>query len=260
MKRFKKILLETLILLYLAVVLTLVGIERSGLICTDLSVSVIDGTGGLFVEGADIKSIINKKEGQGAGSRLAGIKIGMLEAEIAKHPFVEKAEVYRTVKGSLQIDIWQRRPIIRVVNYNGESYYIDSNAAMMPLSDKYAARVPVATGSLDVPFSRRRLPVTGANDELGRTTVLADLYKLASYIDSHELYSPMIEQIHVYASHEFDLVPKVGPKIINFGKAERIEDKFFMLSAFYRHAPKFRNWAEYKSVNVKFKNQIVCTK
>ena len=42
-----------------------------------------------------------------------------------------------TIDGGLKVDVKQRNPIIRIINADGDSYYLDDEGKLMPLSDKY---------------------------------------------------------------------------------------------------------------------------
>jgi len=260
MKRLKHIALELGILLYLSVILFFVHRAHNQLVCEDIEVSIVDKSGNFFVEARDVVDIVNQKGDQGVGIPLRDINVLDLENEIEKHSSIASAEVFRCIDGKLRIHVTQRRPVVRVVNYNGKGYYIDSEAAMMPLSETYTARVPVATGNLNVPFIKGRTTDVTEDDELGRKSVLADLYTLAKMVDGDEFYSALIEQYYVDADNQFYLIPKMGPKIIEFGTLEHAEEKFFKLTAMYKSGFPLKGWSNYKKINLKFKNQVVCTK
>jgi len=67
-----------------------------------------------------------------------------LESTLNKNPIIEFAEVYVNVEGKLTAKVKQKTPIARVLGNN--SYYIDSNGGVMPLSKNYTERVPFVTG------------------------------------------------------------------------------------------------------------------
>lgn len=261
MKKLKKYALEAVIFLYLSVSLSFVYQEHKLLTCTKVDVSIVDGSGNFFVDEEDIVGVVNEGRNNNSGNLMSDINIGLLEAQIEKHPSIEKAEVYRCIDGRLKVDISQRKPIVRIVNYNGESYYLDTKGAMMPLSDRYTARVPVATGSLNTPYLRNyTTDVSLPEDDLGRKSVLADVYKLAKLINDDEFYQVLIEQIYVDSDNLFYLVPKTGPKIIEFGSFKDADEKFFKLMAMYRSGMSLKGWNSYKKINLKYKDQVVCTK
>ncbi len=261
MKSLQKYLLEAVIFLYLAVALSFVYQEHKALTCTMVDVAIVDGTGNFFVDEDEIVGAVNKTRINNPGNLMSDINIRSLEELIHKFPSIEKAEVFSSINGKLRVDITQRKPIVRVINYNGQSYYLDSHGSMMPLSTRYTARVPVATGYLNTPYllnynTEVDLPV----DDKGRKAVLADLYKLSKFISDDEFYSALIEQIYVDNDNMFFLVPKMGPKIIEFGTVDDAEEKFFKLMAMYRAGMSLKGWDKYRKINVKYKNQVVCTK
>ena len=60
---------------------------------------------------------------------------------------------------------------------------------------------------------------------------------------------------------EFELYPAIGNHKIIFGEAKDIAEKFEKLKLFYNEGlNKTDNWNKYAVVNLKYKNQVVCTK
>jgi cell division protein FtsQ len=96
--------------------------------------------------------------------------------------------------------------------------------------------------------------------ELKEKTLLNDLYKLSEYIYNDKFLKAQIDQIYVNRHKEFELVPKVGKHLIVFGKVENIEEKFERLMKFYDEGLNKTGWNKYSIVNLKFDNQVVCTK
>jgi cell division protein FtsQ len=66
---------------------------------------------------------------------------------------------------------------------------------------------------------------------------------------------------HLNNEKEFELYPAVGNQKILFGKATDIAEKFEKLKIFYNEGlNKTDNWNKYSTINLKYKNQVVCTK
>jgi cell division protein FtsQ len=59
---------------------------------------------------------------------------------------------------------------------------------------------------------------------------------------------------------EFELVPKVGRHIIVFGDIDNMEKKFDKLIVFYKEGLNKTGWDKYKIINLKYENQVVCSK
>jgi cell division protein FtsQ len=92
------------------------------------------------------------------------------------------------------------------------------------------------------------------------TLVGAELHKIATYVDKDAFWKAQIEQIFVTAESEFVLIPKVGEHTIVFGTGDDIEIKFEKLMLFYKEGLSRVGWDKYSTINLKYKNQIVCTK
>ncbi len=237
--------------------------QRSKIKCNEIQVQVIDTTGYLFVEPQDIISLLSEKGYKIKEKTLETLPLNKIENDIKNHPSVKNAEVYTTLDGVLHIDVLQRNPILRIINYNNESYYIDNDGALFPLSEKYTARVLVANGNLNEPYNlryTRNASEEKESDELGRKYIIDDLFRLAKFIQGNEFYKSLIEQIFVNENNEIELVPKVGNFTILLGDINDMEEKLANLTSFMKVALPREGWDKYTIINVKYKNQIVCTK
>ena len=57
-----------------------------------------------------------------------------------------------------------------------------------------------------------------------------------------------------------ELIPKVGKHKIIIGNVENIEQKLYNLKLFYINGLNQKGWENYSVINLKYQNQIVCTK
>ena len=55
-------------------------------------------------------------------------------------------------------------------------------------------------------------------------------------------------------------MPQVGDYLIEFGTPEDSELKLNGLKAVYQQAFKNMGWNKYRTISVKYRNQVVCTK
>ncbi len=186
--------------------------------------------------------------------------VNILEEKLSNNSSIKDVQVYKTIDGQLNIEVEQRRPIVRVFSKN-DSYYIDEKGNLMLCSNKYTSRLPVVSGNVNEPYSKRyQLNYENLPDSLTEKTILDDVYKISKYIDKSEFWKAQIEQIHVNKVYDFELVPKVGNHKIVFGGVENLESKFEKLMLFYQKGLSKTGWNEYSEINLKYKNQVVCTK
>lgn len=168
------------------------------------------------------------------------IDLNGLEKQVLSHPMVESATAYVTVDGRLIASVKQRTPVGRINSESG-SYYIDKLGKVMPLSENYSARVPIITG-------------------ISKSDKLNDLTDLLSYIGHDEFLRKQIVGIHVDEGGCYELKTRVGDHNINLGKVENLHLKFKNLKAFYNYTNQDKSIEKYKRINLRYDNQVVCTK
>ena len=247
----------------LLVTLGFVDRQQNDLPCKSLDIN-INQDENFFVDNEEIKQIIHDRGDSIIHQPISTININKLEYVLNSHPSISKAEVFITVDGKLKVDIIQRKPIIRIINNNNESYYIDDAGRLMPLSEKYTSKILVVNGNIFEPYSieyRNTISDILKNPEMKNLTMLDDIYILAKYIDSLDFWKAQIQQVYINDEHEFELIPRVGDHKIILGDILDIDKKFKKLMIFYKQGLNYTNkWNTYSVINLKFKNQIVCTK
>lgn len=215
---------------------------------------------GKFLEEQDVMQLILQQEPRLKIKSLNLIDVPRLEKNLDNHSHILKSELSIRPDGVLQVEIQERRPIARVINYLGESFYLDDTGKLMELSDDYSAYVPVFTGMITERYAssyRVDYSTVLINDSLLKTRSLYSLYYLAKYIDSEDFWRAQIDQVHV--SKDIELIPKVGSHTIVLGDVQGLQDKFKRLRYFYREGLPKQGWNVYSVINLKYKGQVVCT-
>lgn len=239
------------------------GKEKS-VVAENLYVSVNNTEVNSFIDEEDVKEFFKDRNDSILHATLKNIDVNGLEKALNSHPAVENADIAVDVNGDVNIDVTQRTPLVRVMNMDGESYYIDDKSKLMPLSDKYTARVLIATGYIIEPFaSRYQFPVTtiAKHEVFSKVSVLDDIYNISEYITKDSVLASLIHQINVTPDKELELYPAIGNHKIIFGEAKDFEEKFEKLKMFYTEGlNKTDGWNKYSIINIKYKNQVVCTK
>ncbi len=237
--------------------------RRNELLCKEIVINVDDSLGNSFVQKNDIEQLIQDKFGKLDGKRLHSINISLLEKIIDSNPFVLKAQVFSTVDGKLEVDVKQRVPVVRIINALNENFYIDEGGVLMPLSDKFSAHVPVANGNI---FNReaeqrvRMITEKEIADTSFRPTLLEKVFMISEYVHHHDFWNAQIEQVYVNTQGELELIPRVGNQIIIFGDEKQMDEKFNKLYILYKEGLSKTGWNQYSTINVTFKDQVVCSK
>lgn len=268
MELFKKILRITfwvLLVAGLGTVFAFVQKQEDELLCSKVNITIDRNPlqENFFVAEDDIRALIAQRFGQVENTPLKNVDVNYLERLMYTNPWVQRAEVYLIINGVVDIEIEQRQPILRIINQQGESYYMDSNGMLMLWSPDFTPRLLVVSGNIKESYddwSQARMDELINNDTLKTRTLLDDFYKMAQFILADEFWSAHVEQIYLNNYGEMELVPKVGDHKIIFGNSGEMEEKFWKLKTFYTEGLNYTGWDRYDTLNLKFNNQVVCTK
>ncbi|MCF8296880.1 MAG: hypothetical protein K9J13_04975, partial [Saprospiraceae bacterium] len=96
-------------------------------------------------------------------------------------------------------------------------------------------------------------------DTIKNNSTINKIFILAKAITKDEFFKAQIEQIYIN-KNEIELIPKVGDHVIIFGSISDMDEKLDKLKLFYIKGLKKTGWNNYKTINLKYRNQIVCTK
>lgn len=168
------------------------------------------------------------------------IDLHLLEGNVLLHPMVEDAAIFLTVDGLLKAKVKQRTPIARVLS-NTKSYYIDKQAKIMPLSLHHSARVLLVSGDI-------------------KEADISKIHSLVTTILKDEFLKKQLISIQKMPTNEFVLNTRVGNQKIFLGKIENLNQKFKNLKSFFNKTMTDKTIDNYTSINLKYSNQVVCTK
>ena len=232
------------------VLMSFVSIKKNTVTCTNVKI-LIPGADN-FIEREEVDAILKQSQGVLIGKNLEQINLEDIEKKLKANPYIAFATVYADMNGVIHINVKQRQPILRIINASDQDFYIDRNGLKMPISPNFTASVLVANGKILEHFS-------GKVDTL-ITKLAKDLYKTAAYIKQDTLWDAQIEQLVVDSKNDIQLVPRVGNQRIILGTADSLEVKMRNLRAFYNKAMPKVGWDSYKTINIKYTNQVVCEK
>lgn len=216
--------------------------------CNVVKVEISDSVRQHFVQNNDIRQWVRRNHQGIFGQQLQSLNLRKIEEGLRKLHAIEDVDVFTNVYedgpktfGSLVVRIKQREPVFRVVG-SGGAFYMDKLGKVIEWSPRFTPRVIIVGGLVSPEFARRKL------------------LPLITYLSNDKFLSAQIDQIYVNAVGELSMVPRVGEQIILFGDPDDFQIKFRNLKALYTDGFKDGGWSIYKSINLEFNNQIVCTK
>lgn len=210
----------------------------------DKGVNVVFENGeNLFVSYETVNKLLIQKLNASGLQRKENINLKQLETYLSDHEMVENAEIYLTLSGELGAIIKQRTPVLRVA-CDKDAYYYDTQGKRMPLSDNYSARVPITADTIS----------EGGNNDL---IVLSRIINEDDFLKKQII---AIDRLEKGEHFEYELKTRVGEQKILLGDLQRIEKKIAKLKVFYNKTMLDSTYTNYKTINLKFNDQIVCEK
>lgn len=90
------------------------------------------------------------------------------------------------------------------------------------------------------------------------------LLTFAEYVEKDDFWRSEVVQIFARTTSsgalEVDLIPRSSRCLVRFGRLEEIELKFDKLLRFYRNGLSVIGWDAYRTIDVRYRDQVVCRK
>lgn len=250
-KNIKRILLAVLwcgIGLGAAVLMAAAVKEKDGKRCRGVEVEISGVHNNFFIDESDVIAMIkNYVGGKPTGQPLTSFNLRDIEHNIEQDLWIRNAELYFDNNDLLKVNVDEREPVARVFAVDGKTFYIDSSLKILPLSEKFSARLPVFTG-----FMHRSNRLSKADSSL-----LSDIRNISLLMQKDSFLMAMIEQVDITPQRQFEMIPKIGKQLIVFGDGTDAAEKFNKLKVFYKAVITKAGWSRYSNINLQYKNQVV---
>jgi cell division protein FtsQ len=224
--------------------------------CRRVEITIVDSSKYHFVTKKDIQNTIISQNGNLVGKPVKEIRVDEIEKTMGRYRELKTAEVCMEIDGTLHIYADQRTPVMRVMANNGGDYYIDTEGVVIRRRNLYTPRLHIVGGNINI--SQAMLNGVSVLDTSIRNSILKDIYYLVGYINSDDFWSAQIDQIFVDRNDEVELIPRVGNHVVHLGSTENFEGKLRNLRVFYDKVLPEVGWNKYSTINLAFKDQIVC--
>ena len=191
------------------------------------------------------------------------LNVHSIERAISAMAEVKEVNVYKHLGDKWEIKLALRKPIARIFNTSGQSYYLDQDGFMMYRSTLHTARVLVFSGAIRDVYNPHLNCDFINNPNLKSSQKISQIYRISNYVCNDPLMHKLIGQVYLQPNGDFILIPLVGEQQIVFGPARStkdVSDKFERLTHFYKEALPHEGWNKYKEISVKYEGQIVCRK
>jgi cell division protein FtsQ len=217
-------------------------------VCKSVAIHIIADGDNFFVDQKDILQTIRSVAGSNpVGQACGNLNLQQIEVALRKNVWIKNAELYFDNLQVLRVKVTERVPVARVFSTTGATFYLDTAALRLPLSEKFSARVPLFTG---FPSDRAVLATADSN-------LLSQVVSISTALVRDSFLFALIDQIDITPDRRFEMMPRLGNSIIQFGDAADAELKFQKLKLFYRQVMPKAGWRYYSTINLQYKGQVV---
>ncbi|MCF6223892.1 MAG: hypothetical protein L3J34_09200 [Flavobacteriaceae bacterium] len=242
MKKYLEPIKFLLLLLLVAFLYGFASNRNSTIKTSDMNIIFNNGKN-LFISYEKVNKLLIQNLAGLENQSKENINLNNVEQFLENNQMIEEAEIFQTINGVLGAVITQRTPVLRVAN-GLESHYYDEDGEKMPLSDNFSARIPLTTSIIE-------------KDNCEDIILLANRIKNDEFLKKHIIG---IQQIKGKSTNQFELKMRTGSQIVIFGDLKRMDKKIQNLKTFYQKTILDGSLKNYKTINLKFNDQVVCTK
>lgn len=210
--------------------------------CNSIHINIADSIEYRFVSSIMLKNHL-KEENLFPIGKETGIDLSdSIEKSIASLSPVKEVQCFMGYNGVFYIDVTQRCPLFRVLNQLGESYYVDQDRRIMPVSSIFTAYTPIITGYI-------------SNKDAQNS-----FYDLMQYLIADQDWNALFAEVHVDKEQNIRLTSRQGIPYIEIGPINNYKEKMEKLRAWYRQFPHKNDASIYKQITIAYDELIFCTK
>lgn len=193
-----------------------------------------------FISQEMVNNLLKQKFPRASKVLVEDLDLNRLESELLQNEMIEGAEVYLDVNAVLYARVQQKTAVARVLE-NRVSHYIDSKGNKMPLSKEFSAHVPIVMGEISEKYKQ-------------------DFVQFLDRIHSDEFLKTTITGIQILKDQSIRLSVRDYDYNVEFGRLVDMDKKFENYKAFVHYAQTDTLINKYTNVNLRFTEQVICTK
>ncbi|MCF0183743.1 MAG: hypothetical protein HUK01_05340 [Bacteroidaceae bacterium] len=194
-----------------------------------------------LVDSADVARMLRRGGIRPDSMMIGDISLMKVDSILLGNPYISSVTSYKNAMDYLCVEITGFTPVLRVMNEDGTTYYLDAKGVRLPVNGNELP-VPIVTGHVNLKWGSAHLP------------------RLVGQLYSDDFWAEEIEQVYVNRDSTVTLVPHRGDHLILLGHVANVRDKMARLRTFYAQGLDKVGWNRYKTLNLEYDNQIICTK
>ena len=171
--------------------------------------------------------------------------------------WIESSASYMGLDGTLNVSFKEYEPWIRAFGKDGHSVYVTRHGVVVPTCPIYTPYVLVASGNFELQTDSVAYQL---NDTLESDANLINALHWCDAIEGNDFVSQCVGQLYCNKKNQFELTVKGFDGRVIVGDTCDAADKLRRLEIFMKQRIDSPETKNLKSINLNYKNQIVCTK
>ena len=189
--------------------------------------------------------------------KIGTVNMQNIENHLKSNPWIERSSSFVDLDGVLNVSYKEYEPQFRVFDKDGRSVYVTSEGMVIPSSPIYTPYVLIASGNFELHNDTSTYRLC---DTLLRDQNLINALHWCKAIDANRFIKNCVGQLYCNNQDNFELTVKgIGARVIA-GDTCDASDKLKRLEIFMKQRIDHPETMAMKSINLNYKNQIVCTK
>lgn len=190
-------------------------------------------------------------------SDIGTVNMLSIQQRLESNPWIENSASYIDLDGTLNINIKEYDPVLRIFGEGSKSAYLTESGICLPTNRLYTPHVLIANGS----FTLRSDSTSYAlNDTLVEDQALIESLHVFKAIERNAFMQSCIGQVYRNRKGQFDIVLRDIDARVTLGDTCQIDDKLHRAEIFIKQKVGTAELKGMKNINLQYKNQVVCTK
>ena len=168
----------------------------------------------------------------------SGLNLRNIEQTLNQNAWVEDAQSYVSIDGGVGVHVTTKIPVVRI--QSDSNYYVDNHGEPFPLSPFKSVQVPFVYGN---PTVEQRHALIDVVRKMSKDAFMTDHIVSYEWVPDGLIVEPR--------DQEYSIV---------LGTVDQLHDKIQNYKAFYAKMQDSTVLKTYKTVNLSFHGQVVCSK
>jgi len=190
-------------------------------------------------------------------ANIGTVNMANIKQRLNSNPWVEGSSSYIGLNGILNVKIQEYHPVLRIFDRQGRSAYVTENGMLLPPGKGHTPYVLVASGHFDLDTTIVAHPLCDTTEK--DINILNAKY-LYEAITRNNFIKNCVGQIYCNSKNEFEIVVRDLDTRIIVGDTTQIDGKLRRLETYMKQKAGSVESKQMKIINLKYKNQVVCTK